>query len=91
MTRLIHDIPFTPQNTEGFYTFAEAYKHWCRNESNGGFRCETPWGHWYVLNMWLHEAAEEEARHPDCPDCGLPMSDTTGVCHQCDAGTWLYT
>lgn len=83
----IHYIPYNKDNTPGFYTFTEAYKHWCRSTS---FRAMTAWDHWYLLNMWLLEDIEEERKHPPCPDCSLPMTED-GECVACETGEWLFT
>ena len=85
----IHEIPFSPANTPGFYTFVEAYKDWCRRRRAPAaerFHGETPWGHWYILNMWLCE----ESHIVPCPDCSLPMSDETGICSSCEEGSWSF-
>jgi hypothetical protein len=85
----IHYIPFTPDNTPGYFTFTEAYKYWCRAE---GFRGASPWDHWYLLNMWACDDAAEAAADPkvECPDCSLLMS-ADGECAACESREWLFT
>ena len=78
----IHYIPYTPENTPGYFTFTEAYKYWCRAEN---FRGASPWDHWYLLNLWAYD----DAAWSDCPECSLPVFEGE-ACKACEKGEWLF-
>ena len=78
-------------NLEGPITFVEALRSWGKAGPQG-FRGVNVENHWHLLNLWEQEDMELLRRDENpCPDCGHWMSDTTGVCHQCETGEWSYS
>ena len=81
----IHEILYTPENTPGYFTFAEAYKRWCRSDGKVGVRGANAWDHWWLLNFFAYE----DAAWSDCPECSLPVFEGEG-CSACENREWLF-